>query len=88
MSPRIMKSAATCKRVFYFFKFELGSYALNASQGECWQAIPKSREHWFIYSIVGNTLNVHRKGEWRAVIIWWGRTEAGRGVNGCLFIRD
>jgi hypothetical protein len=36
---------------------------------------PESRKHWVYISIVRNPVNVHRKGEQRAVITWWNGTE-------------
>ena len=47
-----------------------------------WWLSPESTG--FMYSIVRNPLNIYRKGEWKAVIIWSNRTETGRAINGCL----
>ena len=76
-SPRISNSAAICKNLLVS---SLNSdhmphtHRVNAGKG-CLSL----ENTGFIYSTVRNLLNVHRKGERRAVIIWWDGTEAGKG---------
>ena len=76
-----MQSPLQLAKESFIYKFELGLPASHSLR-ECWQGTLSPENIGFIYSIVRNSVNIHRKGS-----RGWNSTEVGDGGVGTSFWR-